>query len=78
MHIRNNGHYRSIVVISFICVLIIVSSSLGHGALVQPAPATVTFRLDPARSKFIAHGLRGGLFWFKGHEHLVAARKFSG
>jgi polyisoprenoid-binding protein YceI len=36
------------------------------------------FRLDSSQSKFIAHALRGGLFWFKGHEHLVAAREFSG
>ena len=36
------------------------------------------FRLDSSQSKFIAHGLRGGLLWFKGHEHLVAARDFTG
>src|SRR5258705_11270016 len=36
------------------------------------------FRLDPSQSKFIAHALRGGLLWFKGHEHLVAAREFGG
>jgi polyisoprenoid-binding protein YceI len=36
------------------------------------------FRLDASRSKFIAHAQRGGLLWFKGHEHLVAAREFSG
>ncbi len=36
------------------------------------------FRLDAGQSKFIAHALRGGLLWFKGHEHLVAAREFSG
>jgi polyisoprenoid-binding protein YceI len=36
------------------------------------------FRLDSSQSKFIAHALRGGLLWFKGHEHLVAAREFSG
>jgi polyisoprenoid-binding protein YceI len=36
------------------------------------------FRLDSSQSKFIAHALRGGLLWFKGHEHLVAARDFSG
>ena len=44
----------------------------------QAATTTVRFRLDPARSKFIARALRGGLLWFKGHEHLVAAREFSG
>ena len=36
------------------------------------------FRLDSSQSKFIAHALRGGLLWFKGHGHLVAAREFSG
>jgi polyisoprenoid-binding protein YceI len=44
----------------------------------QTAQTTVRFRLDPSRSKFIALGQRGGLFWFKGHEHQLAARKFSG
>ncbi len=36
------------------------------------------FALDANQSKFIAHAQRGGLLWFKGHEHLVAAREFSG
>jgi len=42
------------------------------------ANTTARYRLDSSQSKFIAHGLRGGLLWFKGHEHLVAAREFSG
>src|SRR5256885_230772 len=42
-------------------------------------PATTTrYRLDPSQSKFVAHALRGGLLWFKGHDHLVAARDFGG
>jgi len=40
--------------------------------------STHRFRLDSSQSTFIAHALRGGLLWFKGHEHLVAAREFSG
>src|SRR6267378_4280320 len=44
----------------------------------SPAISTQRFRLDPSQSKFIAHALRGGLLWFKGHEHLVAAREFTG
>lgn len=47
----------------------------------QPAPqatSTHRFRLDSSQSKFIAHAQRGGLMWFKGHDHLVAAREFSG
>ena len=42
------------------------------------AISTQRFRLDSSQSKFIAHALRGGPLWFKGHEHLVAAREFSG
>lgn len=44
----------------------------------SPAISTQRFRLDASQSKFIAHALRGGLLWFKGHDHLVAAREFSG
>jgi polyisoprenoid-binding protein YceI len=44
----------------------------------RPTDSTHRFRLDASQSKFIAHALRGGLLWFKGHEHLVAAREFSG
>jgi len=44
----------------------------------RQADTTARYRLDSSQSKFFAHGLRGGLLWFKGHEHLVAAREFSG
>jgi len=36
------------------------------------------FTLDDSQSKFIAHALAGGLLWFKGHDHLVAVREFTG
>ncbi len=41
-------------------------------------PATLRYRLDASQSKFIAHALAGGLLWFKGHDHLVAVRDFTG
>jgi polyisoprenoid-binding protein YceI len=41
------------------------------------APA-VKYSLDPNQGKFIAHAYAGGLFWFKGHDHYLAARRFSG
>src|SRR5258708_16152990 len=40
--------------------------------------ATQRYRLDPSQSKFIAHAQAGGLLWFKGHDHLVAVREFTG
>lgn len=48
------------------------------GAPVNQRQATQRFRLSAGESKFIAHAQRGGLFWFKGHDHLIAAREFSG
>jgi len=44
----------------------------------SPIAATQRYRLDSSQSKFIAHALRGGLLWFKGHDHLVAVREFTG
>ena len=54
------------------------SSATPASSPARQAAAIVRFRLDPEQSKFIAHAQRGGLLWFKGHEHLVAAREFSG
>ena len=36
------------------------------------------YHLDSSQSKFIAHAMAGGLFWFEGHDHLVAVKDFSG
>jgi len=38
----------------------------------------MSYQLDASRSKFIVHAHRGGIFWFKGHDHFIAAREFSG
>jgi polyisoprenoid-binding protein YceI len=39
---------------------------------------TQRYRLDSSQSKFIAYAMAGGLLWFKGHDHLIAVREFSG
>ena len=38
----------------------------------------VVYRLDAARSKFVVRAFAGGVLWFKGHDHFVAARDFTG
>src|SRR5260370_34926565 len=43
-----------------------------------PPNALQRYALDAWQSKFIAHALAGGLLWFKGHDHLVAVRDFTG
>ncbi|MEP6568901.1 MAG: YceI family protein [Acidobacteriota bacterium] len=63
------------VFVVMLCAVLITGST--RQAITQTNAAQI-FRLDASKSKFIAHAQRGGLLWFKGHEHLVAAREFSG
>jgi polyisoprenoid-binding protein YceI len=73
-----------VLIIGFVLVLTQHSLTRAHATdsartFIPPkVPATSRYRLDASQSKFIAHALRGGLFWFEGHDHLVAARDFSG
>jgi len=48
------------------------------GAVAPGSQAASQYRLDASQSKFIAHALRGGLLWFKGHDHMVAVHDFTG
>ncbi len=41
-------------------------------------PLAVRYRLDAAQSRFIVRTHSGGLLWFKGHDHFIAAREFTG
>jgi polyisoprenoid-binding protein YceI len=58
--------------------------SLSAAVFAAPAAAAAShaqnrrYRLDASQSKFIAHAMAGGLLWFKGHDHLVAVREFTG
>src|SRR5688572_32457342 len=36
------------------------------------------YALDSSQSKFVARAFAGGLLWFKGKDHLVAVREFTG
>jgi polyisoprenoid-binding protein YceI len=55
------------------------SSGIENERKTTRSPASsIRYRLEASQSKFIAHALAGGLLWFKGHEHLVAVREFSG
>lgn len=40
--------------------------------------AETRYRLDAAKSKFMVRAFSGGLLWFKGHDHFIAVRDFSG
>jgi polyisoprenoid-binding protein YceI len=42
------------------------------------AQATLHFIIDAGQSRFMARAFSGGALWFKGHDHFVAIRDFSG
>ena len=42
------------------------------------AVAPDRYVIDASASKFMARGHAGGLLWFKGHDHYLAVREFSG
>jgi len=71
------------IAIGVLAFLMVIGSSSRGGAgksaeHIPDAPATTKYLLDASKSKFIAHAFAGGLFWFKGHDHYVAAKDFSG
>src|SRR5215475_10142920 len=61
----------------FVAALSIIAI-LATTCLTKSAPQSVTYVIDNQKGKFIAHAFAGGLFWFKGHDHYLAARDFSG
>lgn len=72
-----------IVMRRFLTVLCgaLIFATLGSGLSISSSAeqaATNRYRLDGGQSKFIAHAYRGGLLWFRGHDHFIAARDFSG
>src|SRR6266851_425294 len=73
------------IVLCLCVVLAAVGYPLANGnstswskAVDDSSLAAQRFTLDASQSKFVAHALRGGLLWFKGHDHLVAVREFTG
>jgi polyisoprenoid-binding protein YceI len=40
--------------------------------------AAVRYRIDAGQSKFMVHAFRGGIAYFKGHDHFIAVRDFGG
>jgi polyisoprenoid-binding protein YceI len=63
-----------------ICFLVVCAASGLDPGSANPLGRTTTnrYRLDASQSKFVAHAFAGGLLWFMGHDHMVAARDFSG
>jgi polyisoprenoid-binding protein YceI len=55
-----------------------VGASKTDGNAPTHRQAAVVYRVDASRSKFVVRAFAGGALWFKGHDHFVAARDFTG
>lgn len=54
------------------------ASPLHDGNDLKKTASAQRYVLDSSRSRFIARAFSGGLLWFKGHDHLIAIREFTG
>lgn len=54
-----------------------LTGSIKTSAKIHSSPI-VRYRIDASQSKFMVHASRGGLAYFKGHNHEIAVRDFSG
>src|SRR5215204_1375383 len=54
------------------------ASAVKRAASETGRQASVVYKLDASRSKFMIRAYAGGLLWFKGHDHFVQARDFAG
>jgi polyisoprenoid-binding protein YceI len=74
-HDRRKVHLTLIGIV-FLLTLAALASTC---PVTSSAPrASATYIIDNQKGKFIAHAFAGGLFWFKGHDHYLAARDYSG
>jgi polyisoprenoid-binding protein YceI len=76
---------RKLSTLALAALLALSGKTAGGAAVIRRAPpakgrqsAAAVYRLDASRSKFVIRAFAGGLLWFKGHDHFVAARDFEG
>jgi len=68
-----------ILLTAFTAALLFCGAFLLLGFNASGARVVVTrFELDPARSTFMVKARRGGLAWFKGHDHHISVKDFDG
>jgi polyisoprenoid-binding protein YceI len=54
------------------------SSFVKTGPFYPAQGAEARYRIDAGKSTFMVRAFSGGLLWFKGHDHFIAVRDFTG
>ena len=73
-HVSNRLYLPKFFIAALSIIAILATTCLTKSAPQQ----SITYVIDNQKGKFIAHAFAGGLFWFEGHDHYLAARDFSG
>lgn len=70
---------------AFVLVFLLAVGYAGTGETLVPSVSAASmsgsafrYEIDKSQSTFMVKASRGGLAWFKGHDHLLAVRDFSG
>lgn len=50
----------------------------GGAGVAAKGLAVARYRLDSGQSRFVVRAFSGGPLWFKGHDHIIAVRDFTG
>lgn len=66
------------LVVPILSAALLLTFVVGQQASSSRIPATVRYTIDTSQSSFKARAFSGGLLWFKGHDHHLVARDFSG
>lgn len=80
------NHYQTVRLNPTIVRLVLIALTLSSAAgirLVEAGrttskPTVERYRIDPGKSTFMVRAFAGGLLWFKGKDHFIAVRDFSG
>ncbi|MGH9906151.1 MAG: YceI family protein [Pyrinomonadaceae bacterium] len=77
---RIENRRKSGISVSFVVwlVAILIGAEMVGSSGLNSAPLETRYRIDPAKSSFMVRAFSGGVLWFKGHDHLIAVRDFTG
>jgi len=69
---------RFVLMALLLLILLVLQGPCAISTASENNQQTIRYTIDPKQGKFIAHAFAGGLLWFQGHDHYLAARDFSG
>lgn len=69
---------RFVLMALLLLILLVLQGPCAISTASENNSQTIRYTIDPKQGKFITHAFAGGLLWFQGHDHYLAARDFSG